>query len=135
MIGLDTNVLVRYLVADDEGQATAARETIRAAADRGESLFLTSVVQCELVWVLESAYGFEREAIGEVLEKLLLTEQFEFEHRSVTWRALARFRGSDADFSDFLIGETAIAAGARRTTTFDRALADQEGFEVLPADA
>lgn len=90
-----------------------------------------SVVLCELVWVLESAYGYERDQVARVVETLLLTEQITFEDRSSTWRAVSRFQAGSADFSDFLAGEVARSAGCDRTATLDRALAGDEGFEVL----
>lgn len=131
MIGLDTNVLVRYLVADDPAQTRAVRDLVHGAADREEPLFVGSIVLCELVWVLESAYGHGREQVAQVLETLLLTEQLTFEDRASTWRAVSRIQAGSADFSDFLVGEVARAAGCDRTATLDGALEGEEGFELL----
>ncbi len=73
MIGLDTNVVVRYLTQDDPVQAARATEAIEDAADRDDRLFLSGAVLCELVWVLESAYGYERAEVTEVVERVLRT--------------------------------------------------------------
>ncbi|HEY3129264.1 MAG TPA: PIN domain-containing protein, partial [Acidobacteriota bacterium] len=77
MIGLDTNVLVRYLVQDEPRQSARARAFIVGAALRKESFFVNSIFLCELVWVLQSKYRYSKEVICDVLEKLLLAEQFE----------------------------------------------------------
>lgn len=69
---------------------------------------------------------------ADAIEKLLLTQQFEFEERDNVWCALKRFREGKADFSDYLIGEKNLANGCDRTTTFDKALRGEGGFEVLP---
>lgn len=131
MIGLDTNVLVRYLVKDDARQARRAARAIAEASDRGEALFLCQVVLCELVWVLESAYGYERATVADALERVLRTRQFEVEARSRIWGALARYRDDGADFADHVIGLTNRDHGCDRTLTFDRELEEDTAFELL----
>jgi len=125
--GLDTNVLVRYLVRDDPAQAArAAREL-----ERDERFLVGSVVLCELVWVLETGYDFSRVEIGATLEKILATAQFDIEDKDLALAALGDFRASSADFSDCLVGRRNRAAGAAETVTFDRGLRGLEGFRVL----
>jgi predicted nucleic-acid-binding protein len=125
--GLDTNVLVRYLVRDDPLQAArAAREL-----ERDERFLVGCVVLCELVWVLESGYAFNRAEIGETLEKILATAQFDIEGKDLALAALADFRASNADFADCLVGRRNRVAGAAETVTFDRGLRNLEGFRVL----
>lgn len=131
MIGLDTNVLLRYVVRDDPKQAAAADRVIDSAAERGEDLFLCGVVLCELTWVLESGYGYERAAIAKVFDKLLATEQFQLERKDEVRSALDGYREGQADFSDYLIGRLNTAHGCERTATFDGALRGEPGFEVL----
>ena len=121
MIGLDTNVVVRYLVQDDPTQSRKATALIEGAIARGDRLYLCSVVLCELVWVLEAAYGIRKSEVAETLEKILLAAQFEIEHRDCARAALLDFRRSRADFSDCLLGRIHEAAGCESTTTFDRA--------------
>lgn len=131
MTGFDTNVLVRYLVRDDADQAAVVSRLITDAVENGVSVYLNKVVVCETVWVLESAYEYPKEAIADVLEKLLLTQQFEFEERDHVWRSLRRYREGEADLADYLIGESNHASGCDETATFDRALRGEVGFTVL----
>ena len=127
MIGLDTNVLLRYLVRDDPAQASRADREL----ERGERFLIDAIVLCELVWVLETGYGFSRMEIVSVLERILATAQFEIEAKDVALAALHDFRGSGADFADCLIGRRNRAAGAGETVTFDRDLRGLAGFRVL----
>ena len=100
MTGLDTNVLLRYLLRDEPSQAVRASREL----ERDERFLVGSVVLCELVWVLETGYGFSRVEIAETLEKILATAQFEIEGKDVAQMALDDFRRSPADFSDCLVG-------------------------------
>lgn len=131
MIGLDTNVLVRYLVGDNLAQAQIASRLIKAASREGETFFVNQVVLCELVWVLESAYGYSKGEIVGVLEKILLTEQVSIEDRDSAWAALNLYRKARGDFSDYLIGAANRNSGCSRTVTFDRLLRDEPTFELL----
>jgi predicted nucleic-acid-binding protein len=125
--GLDTNVLLRYLLRDEPAQAArAAREL-----ERDERFLVGSVVLCQLVWMLESGYGFSRAEVAATLEKILATAQFEIEGKDLALVALDDFRGSTADFSDCLVGRRNRAAGAAETVTFDRGLRGLEGFRLL----
>ena len=131
MKGLYTNVLVRYLVRDDIRQAAAADREIRACAAAGEKMVLQPVVLCELIWVLESAYGYPKQELIPVLERILRTSQFEIVQRDVVWRALAEYRTHKGDFSDYLISEANHEAGATETLTFDRAHKSSRRFRLL----
>jgi predicted nucleic-acid-binding protein len=132
VIGLDTNVLLRYLLQDDEIQGARAAKAIREAAARNESLLIAAIVLCEAVWVLERAYGYDRAALGRVVDALLDTKGFEIEHRAHVREALDDFRSSTrADFSDCLIGRVHDHLGCRQTLTFDRSLRSVGGFRVL----
>ncbi|MHB1194404.1 MAG: PIN domain-containing protein [Longimicrobiales bacterium] len=131
MRGLDTNVLVRYLTLDDEVQAAAATEVIEGAARTGEPLFVSPVVLCEVVWVLEAAYRLGRSDILRTLDSILRTAQLHFEDKDVLWQALADYREGRGDFSDYVIGRGAVAAGCSSTVTFDRELTSSALFEVL----
>lgn len=127
MIGLDTNVLVRYLLREDPVQAARAEREL----ERNERFLIDSIVLCELVWVLETGYGFSRTEIAAALERILATAQFEIESKDLALAALDDFRRSAADFSDCLIGRRNRAAGAPETVTFDRNLKGLEGFRLL----
>ena len=130
MIGLDTNVLVRYLVQDHPAQARKATQIIEEGEEE-EAFFIASVVVCELVWVMESAYGYGRDLVVSVLEQILRTGQFWFEDKDLLWQALTDYRKGKADFSDYVIGRMGAQAGCLRTLTFDRSLRSSPNFEVL----
>lgn len=127
MIGLDTNVLLRYLLKDDAAQAARAEREL----ERDERFLIDSIVLCELVWVLEAGYGFSRADIAAALERILATAQFEIDGQDLVLTALDDFRRSAADFSDCLIGRRNRSSGAPETVTFDRSLKGLEGFRLL----
>jgi predicted nucleic-acid-binding protein len=129
--GLDTNVLVRYLVRDDPEQTARATELIEEGADRGERFFVASVVLCELVWVLDRAYGYERAEIAISIEGVLQTRSFFFADKDILWQSLADYRKGKGGFADYLIGRLGERAGCERTLSFDRALRENPRFEVL----
>lgn len=131
MKGVDTNVLVRYLTQDDPRQAAAAAREIDGAARRGEKLLIQPLVLCELVWVLESAYGVGKEQLLSTLEGILRTSQFEIADKDVVWRALGDYRPGRGDFSDYCLGRSNEGAGAKVTLTFDGALKGDPRFHVL----
>jgi predicted nucleic-acid-binding protein len=131
MIGLDTNVLVRYLVKDDKKQAERAAAYIRKATAGGESCFINSIVLCELVWVLESAYGYEKTEIAGVLEKILVTKQLEIESKDIVRQAVHDYRHGSGDLADYLIGRINQARGCEHSATFDRALKNSPAVVVL----
>ncbi len=131
MIGLDTNVLVRYLTQDDPAQARKAVRTIEGRASEDSAFFITAVVMCELLWVLENAYGYALGQVVPVVEQILRTRQFQFEDRDLLWQALTDYRTGNGDFSDHLIGRIGDRAGCQHTLTFDRSLKRFSNFEVL----
>lgn len=128
MIALDTNVLVRFLVEDDEKQTAAAARLIAKAKREGEPLFVTDVTLVEVVWVLATSYRVERREIVRVVGELLHTKELVFRSRPVLMGALSSFAGGKADFADYVIRELAREGGAGEVATFDRALLKEEGF-------
>ena len=130
MIGIDTNLLVRYLTQDDAAQSKQAGRIIDAAIEVGEDLYLNHIVVCELTWVLSRAYGYAKDELLGVLEKILAAGQFAFEDKDSLWRALEAFRRSRADFADCLIGVKNSTAGCRTTVTLDRAAAGLGNFTL-----
>ena len=126
MNGLDTNVLIRYLVADDEAQAARAKRYIESGPS-----YVNCIVLSEVVWVLESAYGYDKEAIINVLERLLSTHEVEVEDSDVALTALQDYRNSTAGFTDCLIGHRNAVHGCNETGTFDKRAKTVAGFKVL----
>jgi predicted nucleic-acid-binding protein len=131
MKGLDTNVVVRYLTQDDPVQAQKATQILEEDADQGEVFYLTFIVLCELVWVLEDAYHYSRHDIETVLDRILRTAQFRFDHKDQLWLALQDYRAGPADFSDYLIGRLGMQAGCTETSTFDTSLNNSPHFRLL----
>ena len=128
MIGVDTNVLVRFLVGDDPDQeARAASFLARATADR-ERLFVPQIVVCELVWVLSHAYAKSPSEIASGLEALLRARQLTFEEPDQIRAALERFAAGDGDFADWLIWERSQAVGCEHVVTFDSGLLHSPEF-------
>lgn len=130
MIGLDTNVLVRYVAQDDPKQSAIASEVIESlTASSPGYIALVSVV--ELVWVLQSSYQSSKSEIIVVLETLLRTRELTLENAETVWQALRRFSESNADFADCLIERSANAAGCDHTVTFDSKAAKTAGMQRL----
>ena len=120
MIGLDTNVLVRYIVEDDPEQTAIANNLIENTCDSNNTAFISLVVLCELVWVLSRAYKCNREQIKEVLHNLLLTETFTIEHHDITWQALHDYDEGKADYSDCIISHLNKRYECSTTWSFDK---------------
>ncbi len=130
MIALDTNVLVRYLVRDDEEQAESARALLESLAPERPGYACREVV-VELVWVLERAYGVSRERIATILQELVATQSLVVEAGDDVARAAFRYGAGGPGFSDLMVLAAAERSGARPLYTFDRKAARLEGVELL----
>ena len=131
MKGLDTNVLVRFLVADDAAQTQRVASLLQSAERAGESFFVSSLVLLELVWVLDSAYGCTRAEVLEALERLTMMPVLRIENLDAVHRAIALGRKGKQDIADLLIGCCAAASGCAAVLTFDKTAARHELFERL----
>ena len=130
MIGLDTNVLVRYIMQDDAKQAAKATALIESlSADVPGFITLVSVV--ELVWVLSSCYSLTRAQVAQALEIILRSRQLIVDQAEQVVRALRAFRAGNADFADCLIERMASSAGCARTMTFDAGAAKTAGMTLI----
>ena len=130
MIGLDTNVLVRYLTHDDPAQTRAAVKLIDSLAQKSPG-FVPLIVLVELVWVLEASYGFEKKEIEQVLETLLRSNELVVERAEIAWQALRKFGSGRADFSDCVIERCGHAVDCQYTATFDRKAAVGAGMRLI----
>lgn len=130
MIGLDTNVLVRYLTQDDAAQAKKANALIESFSTEAPG-FIAMVSVVELVWVLQGCYHSDKKDLIKVLDTLLRTKCLMVEHADVVWQALRRFADANTDFADCLIERCNHAAGCDYTTTFDRNAAKSAGIQIL----
>jgi predicted nucleic-acid-binding protein len=130
MIGLDTNVIVRYLTHDDPTQTAAAVKVMDSLSSDSPG-FISLIVVVELVWVLEASYRFKKDEIEQVLETLLRSKELVIERAEIVAQALRRFSASRADFADCLIERSAHAAECQYTVTFDRKAANAAGMKLL----
>ena len=131
MIGLDTNVLVRYLAQDDKSQSASASRLIERELTPENPGFVSLIVLVETVWVLESCYGCSHVDIAAILERLLRVKQLKIQDAETAWRALRQFAPGKADFSDCLIERLGHAHDCLYTATFDRAAAKSAGMKLI----
>jgi predicted nucleic-acid-binding protein len=131
MIGLDTNVLLRYLTQDHPAQSALAASFIENDLAIDAPGFVSGIVLAELIWVLQSRYGANRAALSDMIARLLSTDVIAVERAECVARAAERYRNSRADFADCLIVETAMETGCTSVVTFDKAFAKLEGAREL----
>ena len=128
MIGLDTNILVRYLTQDDPGQSPRATELIERRLTEDNPGFISVVAMTETVWVLERAYRFSNVRIAEVIERLLQTSVLVVENEAEVFAAMTVLQEGSGSFADALIGELGNRAGCSVTFTFDQKAAGLRNF-------
>lgn len=131
MIGLDTNVLVRYFVRDDARQTAVATALIESLSHTRPA-FVSQVALVELVWVLERSYTVARDRIAMVVERTLAAGELTVENSAAAHIALIAFRAG-ADFADALIAAVDAQAGCVDTVTFDKNAAQRAGMKLLKA--
>jgi len=119
MIGLDTNILVRYLTQDDAVQAAAAAKLVDSLSPESPG-FLSLVVVVELVWVLQFSYGLKKQEIENVVDRLLRGKELVIERAEIVSQALRKFHSSRANFADCLIERCGHAAECQYVLTFDK---------------
>ncbi len=130
MTGLDTNVLVRYIMQDDVVQSRKAVRLLESlSAD--EPGLVTALTVVELYWVLSKSYGLSKPEFVRCLRLLLSTQELVVERDDVVTRALKIFEGGPVDFADCLIEQTASALGCVRTLTFDVKAAKHAGMVLI----
>ncbi len=130
MIGLDTNVLVRYIMQDDPKQSPRASKLIESL-DGDNPGYITLVSVIELYWVLTSCYALTREQVTQALEAILRTKQLLVERADQVMRALQVFAKGKADFADCLIERSASGAGCTQTMTFDVGASKHAGMDLV----
>lgn len=133
MIGIDTNVLVRFLTRDDEQQYELARHLIQSQLDVGAAIFISLLVVLETEWVLRSRYSLSKSRIIEVMTGLLESRETVFEDESSLEEALFSWRESNADFADCLIVARSRRLGCHKVVSFDAKAAKLPGGERLGA--
>lgn len=132
MIGLDTNVLVRYFTDDEPRQASAARRLIEVRLSRDAPGHVNVVTLAETVWVLQRLYSAGRDEIARVVDSLLAAGNLVVERKALVRRALQGYAAAPAaGFSDCLIAQLNADAGCEATMTFDKRAAKLAGFAML----
>lgn len=131
MIGLCTDVIVRYLAQDDRVQSAAATRLLDRDLTPESPGFIGLVTLTSVVQVMTAAYGADRPTVARVVEGLLGAPQLRVQEAETVWLALLDYRESLADFSDALTGRLALAAGCVHTATLDRQVAGHPGFKLL----
>ena len=130
MIGLDTNVLVRYIMQDDSRHSPKATRLIESL-DGDNPGYITIVSVIELYWVLTSCYELTGAQVGEAIGAILRTKQFMVERADQVMRALRVFGDGKADFADCLIERSATGAGCNQTMTFDVGASKHAGMTLI----
>jgi predicted nucleic-acid-binding protein len=130
MTGLDTNVLLRFLLKDDPVQTSRARKLFRSLSPEQPGWIGIAAV-LEIAWVLSNSKRMSREAVAKSIIDLLSLDSVTVQQADAVSYAVRQFRSTRADFADCLIAASARAAGCTRTVTFDRVAARDTGMELL----
>lgn len=128
MLGIDTNILVRFLVRDDEAQFEKARRLIRREVVAGRRVFVSQLVLLETEWVLRSRYGLQKIEIIEAVSALLDANDVQFEDEPAIEEALFVWKDRAVGFADCLIGAQNKRLGCSATATFDMKASKLPGF-------
>ena len=129
MIGLDTNVIVRYLAQDDPVQSRRAADLIEHRLTAEEPGFISIVAMVETVWVLERSYDLSALELAAVIERMLQIDSLLIESEQEVFAAMIAFKQGRGSFADALIAALGTKAGCEYTLTFDRKALRLTGFE------
>jgi predicted nucleic-acid-binding protein len=130
MIGLDTNVLVRYFAQDDPMQSPRAAELIERRLSEDNPGFVSVVAMVEMAWVLERSYGLAADELAAIIERLLQAPVLVVENEVEVFTAMTTLKEGRGDFADALLGELGRKAGRSVTFTFDQKAARLPGFAL-----
>lgn len=131
MIGLDTNVLIRYLTQDDPVQSAKATDIFERRLTLKSPGFVSIVAMVETVWVLDRAYGLTTQEIATAVERLLQIEVLTIEDEQEVFTAMVALKQGRGSFADALVAELGARAGCTRTLTFDHKALRLSGFELV----
>lgn len=132
--GIDTNVLVRFVVQDDKKQSALASEFIEKRCSAAKPAIISVIVLCEFVWVLSFAYGYNRAQIAAALKQILLTECFDISKQDLAWSAMLDYSIGNGDYADCLIAKINKINGADTTVTFDKRASRNKLFTLLTSE-
>ena len=135
MIGLDTNVLVRYFAGDDRRQSGIATRLIEETLSARAKGHVSLVALAELAWVMRTRFDAAKDLVIDVVSHLLTDDRFVVQSQAAVWTALDAYRHARIDFADALIAGLDRASGCSHTVTFDRRAARIDGMTLLDNDA
>lgn len=130
MIGIDTNILIRYIVRDDENQAKAADKIMGSCSENMPAL-INQIVLVEMVWVLKRFYKYSKLDILKILELILFNSDIEVLNSEEAKKAFIEYEKGNADFSDYFIAAINSHNGVLFTFTFDKQAAQCNGFKLV----
>jgi predicted nucleic-acid-binding protein len=131
MIGIDTNILIRYLTQDDPVQSAKATEILERRLTLKNPGFVSAVAMVETVWVLDRAYGLTAQEIATAVERLLQVEVLAVENEQEVFTAMVALKQGWGSFADALIAELGALVGCTRTLTFDQKAVRLPAFELV----
>jgi len=131
MIALDTNILIRFLVKDDNKQAKLVYKVFKEAEAKQEILFVPLLVVLEVIWVLQSVYKISDKDILEAISELLLMPVLKFEMQQAIQEFIASAENIKLDLSDILIAHSAKLSGCESVLTFDKKASKFKRFKLL----
>src|ERR1700722_1723922 len=131
MVGLDTNVILRYLLQDDPKQTPLANHIVDQVLSQENPGFITLVTVLEIVWVLRSLLKQTRTEIATHLENLLAADTLEVQNEQQVFEAVFALRRGTGEFEDALIGALNAWAGCPHTLTFDKRALRLPYFQLI----
>lgn len=131
MKALDTNILVRFLIQDDPNQCARVNRLFESTEQDKAVLYVSLLVTLELIWVLQSVFVVERDAILGAIDALLQMPVLRFEKQPVVREFVSRATQSNGGLADLLIGESCRASGCEAVLTFDKGAAKNSPFTTL----
>jgi predicted nucleic-acid-binding protein len=130
MVGLDTNIIVRYLAQDDPVQSPKAVQIVERRLTEDSPGFVSLVTMVETVWVLDRLYGLSGQEIAAAIERMLQSDSLSIQNEQEVFTAMMALRAGQASFADALVGALGVWAGCSVTLTFDKKAARLKGFQL-----
>lgn len=131
MIGIDTNILIRLIVKDDDVQTVKAVNALAKKCSEKDPGFINCIVLAEVSWVLSRVYGYSREEIAKAIEMLLQVKEFQVQNADEVCDALNLYQSTNVDFADAFLSAINKANACTGTITFDQKAGKLEDFVVL----
>ena len=131
MMGLDTNILVRYLAQDDAIQSPQATQMIERQLTEDCPGFISLVTMVETVWVLDRVYGLSTQEVADAVERILQADTLVVQNEQEVFTAMLALKTGAGSFSDALIGALGAWAGCSATVSFDKKAKRLKQFKIL----